>query len=101
MGSYDIPQTPAFAFEWAFDYLLVIGAVILLIWAFVDSATRRKDAFPAIGTLPKIGWMLILGLGALLLLLTHATLLIMVGYAAALIYLLDVRRGIRDLSQGS
>jgi hypothetical protein len=94
----------ALRFEaWA-DFLLNIGAFVLLVWAFVDAATRRKEAFPTIGTLPKPGWMLILGLVALLVGLTAPAptpILIMIGYAAALIYLLDVRRGIRDLSQGS
>lgn len=94
----------ALVFEYWVDFLLNVGALVLLVWALIDSATRRKEAFPAIGTLPKPGWLLILGLVALLVGLTLArptAILIMIGYAAALIYLLDVRRGIRDLSQGS
>jgi hypothetical protein len=91
-------------FESITDLLLNAGALVLLVWAFIDSATRRKEAFPAIGTLPKPGWMIILGLVALLVgftLYDPNLLLMMIGYAAALIYLLDVRRGIRDLAQGS
>lgn len=65
----------------------------------MHAITQRSDAFPAIGTLPKGGWIAILAVTLLLTLLTQTTLSIfgLIGIAAALIYLLDVRVGLREL----
>jgi hypothetical protein len=88
--------------EYVVRLLLLVLAIVLEGLAFVHALTQRSDAFPAIGTLPKIGWLLILGLCLLLTLLGFGVLSIfgLIGIAAALIYLLDVRVGLRDLSDG-
>jgi hypothetical protein len=91
-----------------FDDVLFVITRVLLVFAlviegvaFVHALTQRSDAFGAIGTLPKGGWLLIL---ALSLVLTYfvGTISIfgLIGIAAALIYLLDVRVGLRDLTDG-
>jgi hypothetical protein len=81
---------------------VLVVAVILGAVAFVHCITQRSDAFPAIGTLPKGGWLAILGVTLLLTLLTQGGYLLfpMIGIAAAMVYLLDVRVGLRDLSDG-
>jgi hypothetical protein len=90
------------------DVILVLNLLVLLIAvvlgavSFVHCLTQRADAFPAIGTLPKGAWLAILGITLLLSLLTGTRFLIfpLVGIAAGMIYLLDVRVGLRDLSDG-
>jgi hypothetical protein len=89
-------------------------AVLLQAVAFVHCLVQRADGFPAIGTLPKGGWLAIIGLclaltwlfGPISLLAGTITragapdLFGLIGIAASLIYLLDVRVGLRDLSDG-
>jgi hypothetical protein len=96
-----LAQPLAFTIEQTIDLLLKFTSVALLLWAFIDCVTRRPDAFPAVGTLPKAGWLLILGLIAFLAaIFAPGGLISMIAFGAALIYLLDVRRALRDATQG-
>ncbi|MDG4794191.1 DUF2516 family protein [Micromonospora sp. WMMD1082] len=92
---------PIFVFDVRFviELILFVFALIVQGLALVHAITQRSDAFPAIGTLPKGGWIAILAVTLLLTLLTRTTISIfgLIGVAAALIYLLDVRVGLRDL----
>jgi Protein of unknown function (DUF2516) len=83
------------------DVLLVFALVIEAV-ALVHCLTQRADAFPAIGTLPKGAWIAILAVCMVLTALGYGVLSIfgLIGIAAALIYLLDVRVGLRDLTDG-
>lgn len=84
--------------------LLTIFALVIEGVAFVHCVTQRSDAFPAIGTIPKGAWLAILGVCLLLTLIGFGGTVInifgLIGIAAALIYLLDVRSGLRDLTDG-
>jgi len=83
------------------DVLVVIGSMVVQAVAFIHCVTQRGDGFQAIGTLPKGAWLAILAVCMVLTLLLGATGIFgLVGVAAALIYLLDVRPGLRDLSDG-
>jgi hypothetical protein len=84
------------------DLLVLVFAIVVQGVAFVHCLTQRSDAFPAIGTLPKGAWLAILAVCLLLTLLGFGALSIfgMIGIAAALVYLLDVRVGLRDLTDG-
>ncbi|MGC1211900.1 MAG: DUF2516 family protein [Micromonospora sp.] len=84
------------------DRLLLLFALVLEGIALVHALTQRSDAFPAIGTLPKGGWIAILAVCLLLTLLGFGVLSIfgLIGIAAGLIYWLDVRPGLRDLHDG-
>jgi hypothetical protein len=79
-----------------FVFSLVVEGV-----ALVHCLTQRADAFPAIGTLPKGAWI---GIIAVTMLLTVAlgpiSMFGLIGIAAAAIYLLDVRPGLRDATDG-
>jgi hypothetical protein len=92
-------------------YGVVIGYVNLLIMIFslvvqavalIHCLTQRGDGFQAIGTLPKGAWAAILAVCIVLTLLLSSPIGIfgLIGIAAALIYLLDVRPGLKDLSDG-
>jgi hypothetical protein len=85
------------------DLIVLVIAVVSGAVAFVHCLTQRSDGFPAIGTLPKGGWLAILGISLLLTLLSQGgryLLFPMICIAAAMVYLLDVRAGLRDLSDG-
>jgi hypothetical protein len=82
---------------------VLVFAVVVQAVAFVHCLTQRSDAFPAIGTLPKGAWLAIIGVCLLLTLLTWSNPTIifsLIGIAAAAIYLLDVRVGLRDMTDG-
>jgi hypothetical protein len=92
-------------------YLAVVGYLNLLILIFslivqavalIHCLTQRGDGFQAIGTLPKGAWAAILAVCIVLTLLFSGPIGIfgLIGVAAALIYLLDVRPGLKDLSDG-
>lgn len=85
------------------DLVLLIFSVIIQGVALVHCLTQRGEGFPAIGTLPKGVWVAILGVCIVFTLLLNRSatgIFSLVGIAAAAIYLLDVRAGLRDLSDG-
>ncbi|HEX2357374.1 MAG TPA: DUF2516 family protein [Micromonosporaceae bacterium] len=85
------------------NWVLIIFALVVEAVAFVHCLTQRADAFPAIGTLPKGGWLALLGVALLFSLLALQggfLLFVMIGLAAAGVYLLDVRPGLRDVTDG-
>ena len=75
---------------------------VVKIWAFVDCVRRPAAAFPAVGRVSKILWLILTGAAALTGLLPGFTLNIIgiAGLVAALIYLFDVRTRIVDLLGG-
>lgn len=84
--------------------VVLILSLIVQAVAVIHCVAQRGDGFQAIGTLPKGAWLAIL---AVCFVLTFfgvgggATGIFgLIGVAAALIYLLDVRRGLRDLTDG-
>ncbi|MFI5493191.1 DUF2516 family protein [Actinoplanes sp. NPDC051859] len=98
--------TPIFFDDVANWITIVVSIVSLVVQAvaLIHCITQRGDGFQAIGTLPKGAWLAILAVCIVLTLLGvggGATGLFgLIGIAAALIYLLDVRPGLRDLSDG-
>lgn len=84
------------------DLVLLVFAIVVQGVALVHCITQRSDAFPAIGTLPKGAWIAILAVCLVLTLLLYGpiNLFSLIGIAAALIYLLDVRVGLRDMTDG-
>lgn len=85
------------------EIMIMVLSLVLIGVAFVHCLTQRTDAFPAIGTLPKGGWLAILGICLLLSLLPSFgtfSLFRLIGIGAALVYLLDVRVGLKDLTDG-
>ncbi|MFI6760461.1 uncharacterized protein DUF2516 [Micromonospora pisi] len=88
--------------RYVIELALRILALIIEGVALVHAITQRSDAFPAIGTLPKGGWIAILAVCMVMTLLLGGVITIfgLIGIAAALIYLLDVRPGLRDLTDG-
>ena len=75
---------------------------IVKIWAFVDCVRRPAPAFPAVGRVSKVLWLILTGAAALTGLLPQLTLGIIgiAGLVVALIYLFDVRTRIVDILGG-
>ena len=84
------------------NLLILIFSLIVQAVALIHCLTQRGDGFQAIGTLPKGAWAAILAVCIVLTLLLSSGIGIfgLIGVAAALIYLLDVRPGLKDLSDG-
>jgi hypothetical protein len=84
------------------NLLVFLVSLVLQAVALIHCLTQRGAGFQALGTLPKGAWAAIIGVCLALTVLTLGRLLIisMIGVAAALIYLLDVRPGLKDLTDG-
>ncbi|GAA2647698.1 DUF2516 family protein [Paractinoplanes durhamensis] len=84
------------------DLVIMIFSLIVQAVALIHCLTQRGDGFQAIGTLPKGAWAAILAVCIVLTLLVSGPIGIfsLIGIGAALVYLLDVRPGLKDLSDG-
>jgi len=98
-----VAATPlAFQIRDALDLGVWVFALLVLLWAFIHASTQRPDAFAAIGGLQKQHWMGVLGVGFLLTLLIGwaVSMITWIGIAAGAYYLLETRRGLKDVSEG-
>ena len=88
-------------------YLVISYACIALgLWALIDAATRRADAFPAADRQTKPIWLALLAGGVACQWIFPAlfgplALLGLAGIVAAIVYLVDVRRRVIEVSRGS
>jgi uncharacterized protein DUF2516 len=95
--------TPLF---WFFE-VLMLAAFVVEAWAFADAMRRPTAAFPAVGKQTKPIWLIILGvaavigLGSLVYRVSLISLLPIVAFVAAAIYLTDVRPKVRDFRRGT
>ncbi|THV31991.1 DUF2516 family protein [Glycomyces paridis] len=91
----------AFEIRSLVSQIIRFGAVLLCLIACVHCAVQKADAFNVVGTLSKGAWILILILGAVFALVFGAygrpSFFVLIAIGASLVYLLDVRSGIKDL----
>ena len=86
---------------------ILLVAFVVEAWAFVDAIIRPKAAFPAAGKQTKPIWLLILGIafvvgiGGAVGYLQLLSIIPIVAFVAAAIYLIDVRPKVRALKSGS
>ena len=75
---------------------------IVKVWAFVDCVRRPAEAFPAVGRVSKVLWLILPGAAALTGLIPGLTIGIIgiAGIVVALVYLFDVRVRIVDILGG-
>jgi hypothetical protein len=95
--------------NWALQVEQTINLIIFIVslgveaWAFVHCALQRPDAFNAVGTLSKGIWLAVIG-GTVLLAMVFFSLgmqlFTLIAVTAALVYLLDVRPAIREITDG-
>jgi hypothetical protein len=80
--------------------VIILGTLLLSLIATIHCAVQKPEAFNAVGTLSKGTWLGILAVSfvlAGLLGLNGAHIFALIALAAALVYLLDVRTGIKDI----
>jgi Protein of unknown function (DUF2516) len=92
-----VPNLFAFQATVASVVLLVLLAVKL--YAFVDAAVRRPDAYVAAGKMNKGAWLLILGLAVLSDVLLGSFILMIAGIVAAFVYILDARPALASVTR--
>jgi hypothetical protein len=79
--------------------LLLLALLCFKVYVFVDAAIRPSRAYEAAGKLTKVAWLLILGIAAVYDLKwgSFTGILTIVGAAAAIIYMVDVRPALRQI----
>ena len=88
-------------------YMVISYACVAMgLWALVDAAIRPTAAYPAAGRQTKVTWLAILGGGLLAQWIFPAlfgpiAMLGLAGIVAAIVYLVDVRRRVIEVSRGS
>jgi hypothetical protein len=85
--------------------VIAYGAALLSLIATIHCALQKPEAFAAVGTLSKGTWLGIL-VGSFVLSLLFGGmgglgLFGLIALAAALVYLLDVRSGLKDIAGGA
>ena len=83
-----------FAFESLASEIAFFALMAVKVFAFVDAASRRKDAFVAADKMTKPAWLLILGLAVVVSLVLSPSplgILSIIGTVAAFVYVLDAR----------
>ncbi len=94
--------------QWITVAMGVVGAVVG-VFAFGDAIVRRADAFPAADKQTKTTWLAITALSGLVLafgvspypgVFPPPTLLWLAGMVGSLVYLLDVRPRLREVTGG-
>ena len=90
-----------------FFWILLVAAFVVEAWAFIDAIRRPAPAFVAAGKQTKPLWMIILGvavvigIGGAIGSLAIFSILPIVAFVAAAIYLADVRPKVKDFKTGS
>ncbi|WNI17032.1 DUF2516 family protein [Actinacidiphila sp. ITFR-21] len=79
---------------------LVSWALLLFaLFAFVDAAFRRPDAYRAADKKSKTFWLVVLGLAAVVMkFFSLVTILPLIGLVAVIVYMVDVRPAIRGIT---
>ena len=80
--------------------LVLLGALVLQAWAFVDCLSRKAAAFPAAGKLTKPTWLLLTGLALAIGLIFRSVtfLLSFIAIIVSSVYLADVRPAVKEIS---
>ncbi|WP_329127903.1 DUF2516 family protein [Streptomyces sp. NBC_01465] len=84
-----------------FMSLLSWALIIFTGFAFIDAATRREDAYRAADKKTKPFWLIILGIAAVLpWIFGILDFLPVIGLVAAIVYMVDVRPAIKQITGG-
>lgn len=80
--------------------LINLVILALAVFAFVDGAIRREDAYRAADKQNKQFWLIILGIAVVVNLLVPMVLLQIIGLIASIVYIVDVRPAIKQIAGG-
>ncbi len=88
------------------NWILLVAAFVVEVWAFVDALRRPAGAFPAAGKQTKPLWLIITGVALAIGIFSAAddvsllSILPIVAFIGAAIYLTDVRPKVRETGKG-
>jgi len=91
--------------EWL-NFALIVAALIVEAWAFIDAIRRPTGAFPAAGKRTKSLWLIITGVALVIGIFSVAynvlliNILPIVAFIASAIYMTDVRPKVREFGTG-
>ena len=77
---------------------ITVGFLVVKVWAIADCATRPSDAFPAAGKRTRPFWLALTGAAAVTVLVNPLGIFGLGGLVVALVYLLDVRPKVAEVS---
>lgn len=78
-----------------------LALLVFTLFAFVDSAVRREDAYRAADKQTKPFWLIILGVAAAVnLFLPLLSFLPIIGLIATIVYVVDVRPALKQVTGG-
>ena len=84
-----------------FMWLLSLALIVFSGFALVDAAVRREDAYRAADKKTKPFWLIILGIAFVVnLLFPILSFLPIIGLIATIVYMVDVRPAVRQISGG-
>ncbi|MFI7321596.1 DUF2516 family protein [Streptomyces venezuelae] len=84
-----------------FMWLLSLALIVFSGFALIDAAIRREDAYRAADKKTKPFWLIILGLAFVVnLLFPILSFLPIIGLVATIVYMVDVRPAIRQITGG-
>ncbi|MFE6775935.1 DUF2516 family protein [Streptomyces sp. NPDC057702] len=82
-------------------YWVSWGLLLFSLFAFIDAATRREDAYRAADKQSKPFWLILLGIAtASNLFLPVISFIPIIGLIATIVYMVDVRPALRQVSGG-
>lgn len=82
-------------------YWVSWGLLLFSLFAFVDAAIRREDAYRAADKQTKPFWLILLGIAtAANLFLSVMSFIPIIGLIATIVYMVDVRPALRQVSGG-
>ncbi len=79
---------------------IFLGLLILSVYALVNAALQREDAYRAADKQTKPFWLVILGVTVAVQLVIPWLLLVLAGTIATIVYLVDVRPALQSVSGG-
>ncbi|MFI1678768.1 MULTISPECIES: DUF2516 family protein [unclassified Streptomyces] len=84
-----------------FMWLLSLALIVFSGFALIDAAIRREDAYRAADKKTKPFWLIILGIAFVVnLLFPILSFLPIIGLVATIVYMVDVRPAIRQITGG-
>lgn len=75
-----------------------VAMLVVVLFAFIDASTRPAPAYAVAGKWTKQGWLILLGVAALVTFLGGIGFLGIAALIAAIVYLVDVRPAVREYS---
>jgi hypothetical protein len=81
--------------------LISLALFLFALFAFIDAAIHRADAYPAADKNTKTFWLIILGIAAVVMkLFSIMSFLPVIGLIAVIVYMVDVRPAVRGIGGG-